>query len=130
MYVKVYSKVKQGDIKLSDNFKVREFACKDKSDVVFIAPELVQVLQCIRNHFGKAVQINSAYRTPNYNKKVGGATYSQHCYGAAADIRIAGVSPSKVKAYVETLMPDKGGIGVYSNFTHVDVRETKSRWNG
>lgn len=130
MKVEVYSKAKQGNQKLSANFKVKEFACKDGSDVVFVSPELVQVLQSIRNHFGKAVKINSAYRTPTYNTKVGGAKYSQHCYGTAADIRIAGVSPSKVKAYVETLMPDKGGIGVYSNFTHIDVREVKSRWNG
>ena len=128
--INAYSRAKQGNQKLSKNFKVKEFACKDGSDVVFVAPELVAILQSIRDHFGKAVNINSAYRTPAYNKTVGGATYSQHCYGTAADIRISGVSPSQVKAYVETLMPDKGGIGVYANFTHIDVRETKSRWNG
>lgn len=128
--VKGYSKAKQGNVKLSTNFKVSEFACKDGSDVVFIAPELVTVLQKIRTHFGKAVKITSAYRTPTYNKRIGGTTNSQHCLGTAADIKVTGVTPKKVAAYVETLLPKKGGIGIYSTFTHVDVRETKSRWNG
>lgn len=126
----VYSKAKQGANKLSENFKVKEFACKDGSDVVFVAPKLVEILQNVREHFGKPVNINSAYRTPTYNKKVGGSTYSQHQYGTAADIKINGVSPKDVAAYVETLLPNTGGIGIYSNFTHVDVRDEKSRWNG
>lgn len=125
-----YSKTKNGNEKLSANFKVEEFACKDGSDPIFIASELVEILQKIRTHFGKAVTINSAYRTATYNKKVGGATYSQHLYGIAADIKVKGVTPKAVATYVETLMPNKGGIGIYPTFTHVDVRETKSRWNG
>lgn len=128
--VKYYSKSKEGNVQLSANFKVKEFACKDGSDVVFISPELVEILQKIRNYFGKAVNINSAYRTPTYNKKVGGATYSQHCYGTAADIRITGIPPKGIANYAETLMPDYGGIGIYKNFVHIDVREEKSRWNG
>ena len=125
-----YSKAKEGNMKLSDNFKVKEFACKDGSDVIFISPELVEILQKIRNHFGKAVHINSGYRTPAYNKKVGGATYSQHLYGTAADIRINGVEPKDIADYAETLLLNTGGIGRYKNFVHVDVREKKSRWNG
>ena len=46
------------------------------------------------------------------------------------DSDLVGVAPSKVAEYVETLMPNTGGIGRYSTFTHVDVRATKSRWNG
>lgn len=125
-----YSKAKNGNESLSANFKVKEFACKDGSDVVFVAPKLVEILQNVREHFGKPVNINSAYRTPAYNKEIGGATYSQHQYGTAADIRINGISPVDVAAYVETLMPDSGGIGIYSTFTHIDVRDVKSRWNG
>lgn len=128
--VHAYSKAKEGNVKLAPNFKVREFACNDGSDVVFVAPELVEILQKIRNHFGKAVNINSGYRTVSYNKKVDGATYSQHLYGTATDIRISGVKPKDIAKYVETLMPNTGGIGIYSTFVHVDVRRTKSRWNG
>lgn len=128
--VHAYSKKKDGNKKLSANFKVREFACNDGSDVIFVAPELVAVLQKIREHFGKPVVLNSGFRTASYNKKVGGATYSQHQYGTAADIRISGVTPKKIAEYAETLLPGKGGIGIYSSFVHVDVREVKSRWNG
>ena len=128
--INAYSKAKDGNKNLAANFKVREFACKDGSDPIFVAPELVEILQKIRTHFGRAVTINSAYRTASYNKKVGGATYSQHCYGMAADIKVKGIAPKTVAAYAETLMPNKGGIGIYSTFTHIDVREVKSRWNG
>lgn len=128
--IHAYSKSKDGPTKLAENFKVSEFACKDGSDVIFVAPDLVDVLQKIRNHFGKPVNINSAYRTPTYNKQVGGATYSQHLYGTAADIRINGVAPKDVAAYAESLLSNTGGIGIYNNFVHVDVRRNKSRWNG
>ncbi len=128
--IKAYSKAKNGNTKLSANFKVREFACNDGSDPIFISLELVEVLQKIRDHFGKPVNINSGFRTASYNKKVGGATYSQHLYGNAADIRISGISPKSIAAYAETLLPKKGGIGTYRDFVHIDVREVKSRWNG
>lgn len=130
MALKAYSVAKDGATYISKNFRVREFRCQDGSDVVFIESDLVDILQKIRDHFGKAVTINSAFRTFSHNKKVGGATYSQHLYGTAADIKVSGVAPSVVADFVETLMPSTGGIGRYSTFTHVDVRKVKSRWNG
>lgn len=130
MTIKAYSKAKDGNKNLSTNFKVKEFACNDGSDPIFIDSDLVNVLQKIRSHFGKSVTINSAYRTPTHNKKVGGTLYSQHLYGRAADIKIKGVAPKKVAQYAETLLKNKGGIGIYSTFVHIDVRATKSRWNG
>lgn len=128
--VKVYSKSKDGRTKLSSNFSVREFACSDGTDPIFISPELVKLLQEIRDHFCKAVTINSGYRTAAHNKSVGGAAYSQHLYGMAADITVKGVDPKTVYAYADSLMPYTGGVGLYSGFVHVDVRKTKSRWNG
>ena len=137
--VKAYSKSKNGNEKAFKSngarctyFKVREFACQDGSDPVFIAPALVDVLEKIRAHFGKPTTVTSGFRTAAHNAKpsVGGSATSQHLYGLAADIHVSGVAPATVAAYAETLLPNKGGIGIYSNFTHVDVRETKSRWKG
>lgn len=128
--IHAYSKEKDGTKKLSENFKVKEFASKDGSDPIFIAPELVEVLQKIRTHFNKSVTINSGFRTATRNSGVGGAKYSQHLYGTAADIVVSGIEPKKVAEYAEKLMPNTGGIGIYSGFTHIDVRKTKSRWNG
>lgn len=128
--INAYSKAKDGSKKLSGNFKVFEFACRDGSDAVLVAPRLVMVLQTIRDHFGAAVTINSAYRTPQYNTKVGGVEHSQHCYGTAADITVKGQTPEAVAAYARTIMPDWGGVGVYKSFTHIDVREVKADWKG
>lgn len=130
MTIRAFSKKKDGNKKLSANFRVREFACSDGSDPIFIDTELVNVLQKIRTHFGKSVTITSAYRTPGKNKAVGGQTYSQHLYGRAADIKVKGVSPKKVAAYAEKLLPNKGGIGTYASFVHIDTRTAKARWRG
>lgn len=130
MTIKAYSKAKDGNKKLSTNFRVREFACTDGSDPIFIDSDLVNVLQKIRSHFGKSVTITSAYRTPTKNKAIGGTTYSQHLYGKAADIKVNGVTPKKVSQYAEKLLPNCGGIGTYGTFTHIDVRKTKARWKG
>lgn len=130
--INAYSKAKDGSKKLSTNFTVKEFACKDGSDAVLVAPRLVMVLQSIRSHFGVPVVIHSAYRTPQYNDKVGGVAHSQHCYGTAADITVAGQDPAGVAAYARSIMPDWGGVGIYSKqgFTHIDTRETRAEWNG
>ena len=131
MAVKTYSLKADGEKYLSKNFKVKEFRCKDGSDKILIDTELVELLQNIRDFFGKPVTITSAYRNAKYNAEVGGAKNSQHMYGTAADIVVKGVDPLVVARYAEMIMPDKGGIGYYysdSNFTHVDVRTSKARW--
>jgi zinc D-Ala-D-Ala carboxypeptidase len=50
-----------------------------------------KVLQPVRDHFGKGVKVNSGYRSPDVNAKVGGSRTSDHCRGQAADIEIPGV---------------------------------------
>ena len=124
-----YSLSKDGSLKVGPHFRAREFRCKDGSDPIFISEDLVSVLESIRSHFGKAVVINSAYRTPSYNQKVGGVATSQHLYGLAADIVVTGIAPATVYAYADTLLANRGGVGKYKTFTHVDVREKKSRWD-
>ena len=137
MALEAYSLAKDGGRRLSANFTVREFACRDGSDPVFVDSELVRVLQNIRDYFGEPVVITSAYRTAAHNKAVGGAAYSQHLYGKAADIRVTGISVEQVAAYAETLLNGRGGIGIYppglgraNGWVHVDVRAAKSRWKG
>lgn len=125
-----YSLKNDGSKYLTKNFQVKEFKCNDGTDPIFIAKELPMVLQYIRMRVGKAVTINSAYRTANYNKKVGGVDGSQHCYGTAADIAVKGYTPKQVAAIAREIMPDWGGVGIYDTFTHVDVRAEKADWNG
>ena len=113
-------------------FKKSEFKCKcGKCGGFPVEPDekLVELLEKIREHFNAPVTITSGVRCKTHNTNVGGASSSQHLKGTAADIKVKGVAPEKVAAYAETLLKT-GGIGRYSTFTHVDVRTTKSRWNG
>jgi hypothetical protein len=126
--IKTYSLKTHKNQALSKNFKVSEFACKDGSDIVLIDTNLIEVLQKIRDHFEKPVTINSAYRNPEYNKKVGGVSNSQHTKGTASDIVVKNIKPIDVANYAEYLLGDKGGIGLYSNFVHIDTRGKRARW--
>ena len=135
MEIRQYSVTKDGNRRLAPDFKVRELRCQDGTDTVMVDEALTVVLQCIREHFGKAVTITSGYRTAAHNAAVGGAKSSQHLLGRAADIRVQGVSVEDVAAYAEQLMPDWGGVGRYpvkagraAGWVHVDTRATKSRW--
>lgn len=127
MSVREYSLKKDGDKKVSEDFRVREFRCKDGSDRILISPETVKILQSVRDYFGRPVKINSAYRTPAYNRKVGGVSSSQHVKGTACDISVEGVPPEAVAAYLEAMFPDSG-IGLYDTFVHIDTRGHKSYW--
>lgn len=128
MSIKTYSVKADGEKNLSKNFKAREFACKSGADVFKVDSRLVSLLQKIRDKFGAAVIINSAYRTAAHNKKVKGAKNSYHLQGMAADIVIKGVSPKRVAQYAEAI--GVKGIGWYEiqGFTHVDTRSTKYFW--
>lgn len=118
-----YSLAKDGNKQLSPNFTVAEFKSKDGSDTVLVNPALVDLLEKIRKHFNKPIDIISAYRTPRHNARLSGAAKnSQHMYGNAADIKIQGVSPKEIYDWLNSW--HQGGLGLYPTFTHVDVRNT------
>ena len=136
--IKEYSMSRDSTRQLSPSFRVREFGCKG-SDVVLLDDELVVLLQCIREHFGKPVHITSGYRTAAHNAAVGGSKSSQHLLGRAADFYVEGVDVATVAAYAEPLLPGRGGIGRYpkdakhpkrsTGWVHIDTRANKSRWS-
>ena len=135
-----YSRRKDGNALLSRSFRVREFACRDGSDPLFVDSALVQLLQDIRDHFGAPVVITSGYRTAAHNAAVGGSKSSQHLLGRAADLWVEGTTVEAVAAYAESLLPGRGGIGRYpkdakhptrtTGWVHIDTRPGKSRWVG
>lgn len=128
--IREYSVKRDGDGRVSKHFRVREFASKDGADKVLIDDDLVKLLENIREASGgKAVTINSGYRSPEHNKAVGGVSNSQHVKGTAADIVVADTDPLTVGQIAEYFLNTKGGIGVYKSFTHVDTRATRSRWD-
>jgi len=50
----------------------------------------VNVLQPLRDWYGKSILIGSGYRCPQLNKAVGGVSTSQHMKGEAVDLYIQG----------------------------------------
>jgi zinc D-Ala-D-Ala carboxypeptidase len=58
------------------------------------------VLQPIRDHYQKGVKVNSGYRSPDVNVRVGGSKNSDHTRGMAADIEIPGVPNAELAAYI------------------------------
>ena len=125
--IKSYIMDKEANEKVGQHFKVREFACKDGSQVVFIDDHLVSVLDILRNKLGKPVIITSGYRTPTRNKDVGGARYSYHMRGMAADIRVNEISAKELANELNAIVPDECGIIVYKSWVHFDVRISKYR---
>ena len=101
------------------------FKCRRSGLEHDIDTRLITILSHIYDHFGgKRLELLSGYR---FQRR----TTSNHFHGTAADIRIAGVDPRKIRSYAESL--DAGGMGVgwypRVGFVHVDVRQPPSyRW--
>lgn len=117
------------DFKISDHFKLREMACKDGTDKVLYSTDLMRKLEQLRAYGGFTVTINSGYRSPSHNKKVGGATNSQHTKGTAADITVKKDGKVVSGKLVCCLCQSLGfrGIGYISESSvHVDMRSSGS----
>lgn len=118
------------------NFKIEELRCKDGTEVperlLNNAHKLLDNLQVLRDEIGEAVFINSGYRTPTYNKKVGGAKNSQHLRATAGDITARGKTPKQLHSIILRLIKEgkmhNGGLGLYPGFVHYDVRPEPARW--
>jgi hypothetical protein len=59
-----------------------------------------EVLQPIRDFYGMGVKVNSGYRHPLVNAKVGGSATSDHCKGFAADIEIPGIANADLAEWI------------------------------
>jgi len=122
---------------MTEHFNKGEFRSADNAHFPYEVKQNLQVLaeqlEVLREHFQKPITINSGYRSPKWNAKVGGAEKSQHLLGKAADIVIEGVSPDEVADAIDFLIENKmmkqGGLGRYVDFTHYDIRGKKSRWD-
>lgn len=142
----------RGSVGPAKGFVWAEVACKDVKRTLpedrWMRRRFVRSarnLNRVRGHIQRdyagqkiTISITSWYRTPAYNKKIGGASLSQHVAGRATDFTVLvdgkQLSPKTVAQYAE-LVPAfaKGGIGHYDKkhgyFTHVDTRpEGPARW--
>ena len=124
-------------MQITKNFKLSEFNCKDGSKIPDnLIPNIVQLaenLQVLRDYLGVPLTINSAYRSPAYNSKIGGAKFSQHLEAKAADISTSKFTPEQVHAAILKLISEgkmkQGGVGLYNSWVHYDTRGTAARWD-
>lgn len=132
----------------SKYFSAHEFECHDGTDYPSewhaerLQP-LCDTLDAIREAWSGPLIVVSGYRTDSYNKRVGGASASQHVQGRAADVRPASGNPNAVRQLYDLVrsvladgkLPHLGGLGVYRRWIHVDVRPRPAdgriaRWEG
>lgn len=124
-------------MRLTNNFKLREFQCKCgcemPAEVLVEVKKLAEELQDIRDFIGRSITINSAYRCTKHNKLIGGSKNSQHLLGKAADLNPSDLSAEGLFRTLEVLTQFgyvlDGGIGIYNTFVHYDIRDTRARWN-
>lgn len=95
-----------------------------------ILPTL-RVVDLVREDLGVPLKVTSAYRSPAYNKAVGGASRSQHLRNNALDLIPKGVSPQKLFDALYIARESGlfvGGLGLYNSFVHVDTRGSNATW--
>ena len=125
------------------HFKAREFFYRGASDEKLnlntdppanLWPNMeatAKVIDEARKRLKAPIRITSAYRSPAYNRRIGGVSNSTHVRFNATDL----VTDSPAKLYLvlmdmrrEGLF--KGGLGLYRSFVHVDTRGHNATWRG
>ena len=108
---------------LSEHFKLGEFTKSGSHPEVYNIPSheaianlkrLCPWLEVLRKRSGTPIVINSGYRSPQLNRKIGGVATSNHLTGCAVDIRVSG--QEQLIVYAAILIQ-------YANETHQDFDE-------
>lgn len=97
------------------------------------------VIDEIRHRYGAPAEVTSAYRSPAYNRAVGGEAASFHMRNMAVDLVVD--DPKRFRKIAASLrgktfkLPEnggtfvwRGGIGLYPSFVHVDCRGYDASW--
>lgn len=118
-------------MKMSDHFDLEEFtvsqtAIRNNIDNMPTAEALFYIQQLCTKileplvHAGLKFSINSGYRSPELNKKIGGAKNSQHCTGQAADLHPIGMTVEELYQNIARLnVPFDQLIQEYNSWVHV-----------
>jgi uncharacterized protein YcbK (DUF882 family) len=131
----VYKSLKLSSMQLTPNFNLKEFTRNGNELPFELLPNMREVaknLEVLREYLGKPININSGYRNPAYNAKIGGAKNSFHMKGMAADIHVKGLTPLQIHTAIEHLIAQgkmkQGGLGLYGTFVHYDTQGVRRRW--
>ena len=126
----------------SKHLRWRELQSHDGQDYpdkwrISRALELAAAFERVRYLWGGPLLVSSGYRSPEWNRAVGGARRSQHLEGRALDIHPPENSPQGNLARLRGIVleaREQGylqGVGFYDGFVHLDVRGgRKATWYG
>jgi uncharacterized protein YcbK (DUF882 family) len=106
-----------------------EFACKCGCGFDTVDYKLAEILDSLREFFGKPITITSGCRCSKHNENEEGRPKSQHLVGRAVDFKVKDVHPDDVANLLEERYPKKYGIGRYNGRTHFDTRDELARWD-
>ena len=128
---------------ISKHFDLREFVTPEAytalgdNAIWLIDHRLVDVVEALRDHFQAPIIINNWHTGGQYHESglrnfdtATGAKYSQHKYGRAADLKIAGVDPETARQEIRTWFSSFNILGLTTielntpSWVHVDCRNT------
>lgn len=122
---------------LSPNFTLEELTASETAvrygidntpdnEVLMNLRRLALFLEEVRAAVGMPIHVNSAYRSVEANRIVGGKSTSQHCKGAAADLKVKGMTPDQVvRAIIKAGLNYDQVIREFDSWTHVSIPNTK-----
>lgn len=115
---------------LTKHFNSSEFECpckECKNATQYISSELLELLEEVREKYGKPIVVTSGYRCPAHNVNIGGAKSSSHLAGLAADISPKLITLDELDILYEICYNTFSNIGDgrSKKFVHVDVRPPK-----
>jgi zinc D-Ala-D-Ala carboxypeptidase len=107
------------------SFSPREIACKGTGKVL-VNEDALDKLQALRDRLRKPLILTSAYRSPEHNRRIGGAKNSQHMQGIAFDVRMDNHDPHEFEAAARAV--GFTGFGYYpkSGFMHIDTGRART----
>lgn len=96
---------------------------------------VTHILDPLREEYGKPINVNSGYRSPDLNKVLRGATGSQHMTGKAADITAGSRKENqklfdliqKLKLPFDQLIFEKGNVKEGPDWVHVSYAPERNR---
>ena len=92
-----------------------------------VDPRVIDFAQATAAALGLTLTITSAFRSPEYNAKVGGARNSMHVQGLALDVVQTGLTDAQRQAFIQqAYAAGFRGFGIYNTFTHIDIGATRA----
>jgi hypothetical protein len=121
------------------NFSFLEMANKNDGGKLVITPPVIEFavgVQIFRDWIGESMTVTSWYRTPEYNKKIGGASNSMHLAALAVDFQTPRHNSAKrytpaqwqniIRKWREICLDRLGVVGgsveIAPTWVHLDVR--------